>query len=266
MERRKTVHNTKVKDTSFEGKVVLVTGAAGGIGRASAVAFGRAGACVVVADTSVDGGHATAALIVEGGGKALFVQCNVTRTHEVEALIDKTVAYYGRLDCAFNNAGIEEEASQLADAEEAMFDNIMNVNVKGTWLCMKYEIRQMLKQEGGGRIVNTASVAGLVGAPTQAIYAASKHAVIGMTKTAAAEYARSNIRINSVCPGVIHTPMMARALDRDPAREKRLKNAHPLGRFGEPAEVANAALWLCSDKSSFVTGHQLAVDGGLTAI
>jgi NAD(P)-dependent dehydrogenase (short-subunit alcohol dehydrogenase family) len=256
----------KQKDTSFEGKVVLVTGAAGGIGRAAAVAFGRAGACVVVADTSVDGGHATAAMIVEGGGKALFVQCNVTRAAEVEALIDKTVAYYGRLDCAFNNAGIEEEHLPLADADEAVFDRIMNVNVKGAWLCMKYEIRQMLKQEGGGAIVNTASVAGLVGAPTQPIYAASKHAVVGMTKTAAAEYARSGIRINSVCPGVINTPMMTRALEREPQREKKLRNVHPLGRFGEAAEVANAALWLCSDKSSFVTGHQLAVDGGLTAI
>ncbi|MFB9242460.1 SDR family oxidoreductase [Massilia antarctica] len=255
----------KQKESSFEGKVVLVTGAAGGIGRAAAVAFGRAGACVVVADTSVDGGHATAAMIVENGGKALFVQCNVTRATEVEALIDKTVAYYGRLDCAFNNAGIEEEHLPLADAEEALFDRIMNVNVKGTWLCMKYEIRQMLKQ-GGGTIVNTASVAGLVGAPTQPIYAASKHAVVGMTKTAAAEYAREGIRINSVCPGVVNTPMMGRALEREPLREKKLRNVHPMGRFAEPAEIAQAAMWLCSEHSSFVTGHQLAVDGGLTAI
>ncbi|NHZ82898.1 SDR family oxidoreductase [Massilia sp. CCM 8695] len=255
----------KQKESSFAGKVVLVTGAAGGIGRAAAVAFGRAGACVVVADTSVDGGHATAAMIVENGGKALFVQCNVTRAAEVEALIDKTVAYYGRLDCAFNNAGIEEEHLPLAEADEALFDRIMNVNVKGTWLCMKYEIRQMLKQ-GGGTIVNTASVAGLVGAPTQSIYAASKHAVVGMTKTAAAEYAREGIRINSVCPGVVNTPMMGRALEREPLREKKLRNVHPMGRFAEPVEIANAAMWLCSDQSSFVTGHQLAVDGGLTAI
>jgi NAD(P)-dependent dehydrogenase (short-subunit alcohol dehydrogenase family) len=255
----------KQKDTSFEGKVVLVTGAAGGIGRAAAVAFGRAGACVVVADTSVDGGHATAAMIVENGGKALFVQCNVTRAAEVEALIDKTVAYYGKLDCAFNNAGIEEEHLPLADADEALFDRIMNVNVKGTWLCMKYEIRQMLKQ-GSGTIVNTASVAGLVGAPTQPVYAASKHAVVGMTKTAAAEYAREGIRINSVCPGVVNTPMMGRALEREPLREKKLRNVHPMGRFAEPAEIAQAAMWLCSEHSSFVTGHQLAVDGGLTAI
>ena len=256
---------SKQKDTTFEGKVVLVTGAAGGIGRAAALAFGRAGACVVVADMSVDGGHATAAMIVEAGGKALFVQCNVTKANEVEALIDKTVAMYGKLDCAFNNAGIEEEHLPLADADETLYDKIMNVNVKGTWLCMKYEIRQMLKQ-GSGAIVNTASVAGLVGAPTQPIYAASKHAVVGMTRTAAAEYAREGIRINSVCPGVVNTPMMARALDREPLREKKLRNVHPMGRFGESAEIANAAMWLCSDQSSFVTGHQLAVDGGLTAI
>lgn len=260
------VKNKPQRDTSFEGQVVLVTGAAGGIGRATALAFGRVSACVVVADVSVDGGHATAAMIVEAGGKALFVQTNVTRAAEVEALIDKTVSYYGRLDCAFNNAGIEEEHLALAETDESMFDRIMNVNVKGTWLCMKYQIRQMLKQEGGGSIVNTASVAGLVGAPTQAVYAASKHAVVGMTKTAAAEYGRDGIRVNSVCPGVINTPMMARALDRDPAREKKLRNLHPIGRFGEATEIANAALWLCSEQASFVTGHQLAVDGGLTAI
>jgi NAD(P)-dependent dehydrogenase (short-subunit alcohol dehydrogenase family) len=256
----------QLRDTAFEGKVVLVTGAAGGIGRATALAFGRAGACVVVADTSVDGGHATAAMIVEAGGKALFVQTNVTRAAEVEALIDKTVSYYGRLDCAFNNAGIEEEHLALADTDEAVFDRIINVNVKGTWLCMKYQIRQMLKQEGGGAIVNTASVAGLVGAPTQAVYAASKHAVVGMTRTAAAEYGRDGIRVNSVCPSVINTPMLARALERDPARQKKLRNLHPIGRFGDVTEIANAALWLCSEQASFVTGHQLAVDGGLTAI
>jgi NAD(P)-dependent dehydrogenase (short-subunit alcohol dehydrogenase family) len=264
MEGSMTVKNRQ-HGISFEGKVVLVTGGAGGIGRAAALAFGRAGACLVVADISVDGGHATAAMIVEAGGKALFVQTNVTRAAEVEALIEKTVARFGRLDCAFNNAGIEEELLPLADADEALFDRIMNVNVKGAWLCMKYEIRQMLKQ-GGGAIVNTASVAGLVGAPSQPIYGASMHAVVGMTKTAAAEYGRANIRINSVCPGVIRTPMLARALEREPQREKKLRNAHPIGRFGEASEIANAALWLCSEQASFVTGHQLAVDGGLTAI
>lgn len=255
---------SRAQGSSFAGKVVLVTGAAGGIGRAAALAFGRAGASVVVADTSVDGGHATAAMIVENGGKALYVQCNVTREAEVEALIDKTVSYYGRLDCAFNNAGIEEEHQPLADADEALYDRIMGVNVKGTWLCMKYEIRQMLKQ-GAGAIVNTASVAGLGSAPSQAIYAASKHAVVGMTKTAAVEYGRQGIRINSVCPALVDTPMLARALKRDAAREEQLKNLNPIGRVGQAAEIAEAAMWLCSEQSSFVTGHQLAVDGGLTA-
>jgi len=175
------------------------------------------------------------------------------------------VARFGRLDCAFNNAGIEIEHLPLAESDEETFDRIMNVNVKGIWLCMKHEIRQMLKQ-GGGAIVNTASVAGLVGAPTQPIYAGSKHAVVGMTKTAAAEYGRAGIRINAVCPGVIRTPMMDRALEREPRRQKMIEKIHPIGRLGEAQEIAEAALWLLSDHASFVTGHQLAVDGGLTAI
>jgi NAD(P)-dependent dehydrogenase (short-subunit alcohol dehydrogenase family) len=250
---------------SFAGKVALVTGAASGIGRATALAFGRAGACVVIADTAVDGGHATAAMIVEAGGKALYVNANVTRASEVEALVEKTVNYYGRIDCAVNNAGIEEPQQSLADGDEAQFDRIMGVNVKGVWLGMKYQLRQMVEQ-GGGVIVNMASSTGLVGSPVHAIEAASKHAVVGMTRSAAVEYARSGIRVNSVCPGAVRTPMLARALEREPQIEKKLKAAHPAGRFAEPAEIANAVLWLCSEQSSFVTGHQLAVDGGLTAL
>jgi NAD(P)-dependent dehydrogenase (short-subunit alcohol dehydrogenase family) len=250
---------------SFAGKVVLVTGGAGGIGRAIALAFGRAGASVVVADINIDGGHATAAMIVEQGGKALFVQCNVTRASEVETLVDKAISYYGRLDCAVNNAGIAEEHGLLADAEDAQFDRIMGVNVKGVWLCMRQELRQMSSQ-GSGVIVNVASAAGLVASPTHAIYSASKHAVVGLTKTAAVEYARSGIRINSLCPGAVRTPMLARAMERENATERKLKAAHPIGRFAEVGEIANAALWLCSEQSSFVTGHQLVVDGGLTAL
>jgi NAD(P)-dependent dehydrogenase (short-subunit alcohol dehydrogenase family) len=250
---------------SFAGKVVLVTGAASGIGRATALAFGRAGACVVVADTFVDGGHATAAMIVEAGGKALYVQSNVARASEVEALVDKAVNYYGRLDCAVNNAGVEEPLEAMAEADDAQFDRIMGANVKGVWLCMKYQIRQMLKQ-GGGVIVNMSSVSGLVAAPNRAIYAASKHAVAGLTKSAAIEYARSGIRINALCPAGVKTPMLARAIGGEAAAEKKLKAAHPMGRFAEPAEIADAALWLCSEQSSYVTGHQLAVDGGFTAI
>jgi NAD(P)-dependent dehydrogenase (short-subunit alcohol dehydrogenase family) len=250
---------------SFAGKVVLVTGAASGIGRAVALAFGRAGASVVVADVSVDGGHATAAMIVEQGGKALFVQCNVTRPNEVEALVDKAISYYGRLDCAVNNAGIAEEHQPLADADEAQFDRIMGVNVKGVWLCMRQQLRQMT-QQGNGVIVNVSSVAGLVGSPTHAIYSASKHAVVGLTKTAAVEYARSGIRVNSLCPGAVKTPMLARELERENATEKKIKASHPIGRFAEVGEIANAALWLCSEQASFVNGHQLVVDGGLTAL
>jgi NAD(P)-dependent dehydrogenase (short-subunit alcohol dehydrogenase family) len=251
---------------TFAGKVVLVTGAASGIGRAIALAFGRAGASVVVADMSIDGGHATAAMIVEQGGKALFVQCNVARGNEVEALVEKTVSYYGRLDCAVNSAGIEEEGQLLADADdEGQFDRIMGTNVKGVWLCMRQQLRQMVKQ-GGGAIVNVASTAGLVASPMHAVSSASKHAVVGLTKTAAVEYARSGIRVNSLCPGAVKTPMLARVLEREGATEKKLKAAHPIGRFAEVGEIADAALWLCSEQSSFVTGHQLVVDGGLTAL
>jgi NAD(P)-dependent dehydrogenase (short-subunit alcohol dehydrogenase family) len=251
---------------SYAGKVALVTGAASGIGRAIALAFGRAGASVVVADNSVDGGHMTAALIVEAGGKALYVKTNVTVAGDVEALVDKAVSHYGRIDAAVNAAGIEEEYLPLAEGESEQFDRIMNVNVKGVWLCMKSQLRQMLKQEGGGTIVNLADAGGLVAAPNRAIYAASKHAVIGLTKTAAVEYAKSGIRVNSLCPGAVKTPMLARMLEREPAREKKLKAAHPMGRIAEAAEVASAALWLCSEQASFVTGHQLAIDGGLTAM
>ncbi|UVW29819.1 SDR family oxidoreductase [Massilia sp. H6] len=251
--------------SAFAGKVALVTGAASGIGRATALAFGRAGAHVVVADTTIDGGHATAAMIVESGGKALFVRCDITRADDVRALVDKAVSYYGRLDIAVNNAALDEEAAPLAEGAEDQFDRIMGTNVKGVWLCMKYQLRQMLEQ-GSGAIVNVSSVAGLVGAPNRSIYAASKHAVVGLTKSAAAEYARSGIRINALCPAAVKTPMLARAVERDPASEKKLKAAQPMGRFAETAEIANAALWLCSEGASYVNGHELMVDGGLTAV
>lgn len=249
----------------FAGKVVLVTGGASGIGRATALAFGRAGASVVIADVSVDGGHATAAMIVENGGKALFVQANVTRAAEVETLLDKTVYHYGRLDCAVNCAGLQAAPARLDELDEEEFDRILGVNVKGVWLSMKYQLRQMVKQ-GGGAIVNLSSSFGLVGAPMQGAYAASKHALAGLTKSAAAEYAKDGIRVNALCPSAVRTPMLARALGGEASAEKKLRAAHPMSRFAEPGEIANAALWLCSEQSSFVTGHELTADGGFTAI
>jgi NAD(P)-dependent dehydrogenase (short-subunit alcohol dehydrogenase family) len=250
---------------TFAGKSVLVTGGGSGIGRAAALSFAAEGARVAVSDVDATGGEQTVSLIAQAGGEAIFIRADVSQSAQVQGMIDTVVSRFGRLDCAFNNAGIEIEHHPLAESDEATFDRIMNVNVKGVWLCMKHEIAQMLKQ-GGGSIVNTASVAGLVGAPTQPIYAGSKHAVVGMTKSAAAEYGRAGIRINAVCPGVIRTPMMDRAIEREPRRQKMIEKIHPIGRLGEAQEIANAALWLLSDSASFVTGHQLAVDGGLTAI
>lgn len=249
----------------FVGKTALVTGAASGIGRGAALAFGRHGANVVLADIAQQAGEAVAAQIRAEHGRAIFIRADVADGRDVEALIATAVKEFGRLDCAFNNAGIEEEHERLADSDEALFDRMMGINVKGVWLCMKHELRQMLAQ-GGGAIVNTASVAGLMGAPKHAIYAASKHAVVGLTKSAAAEYGKKNIRINSVCPGVIRTPMLERALERDPKWEATLVGLHPIGRLGEVDDVVNAVLWLCSDASGFVTGHQLAVDGAMTIV
>jgi NAD(P)-dependent dehydrogenase (short-subunit alcohol dehydrogenase family) len=249
----------------FAGKAVLVTGAAGGIGRASALAFAREGARLLLADLDARGGEETAAMIREAAGDALFVRADVASDGDVRALVAAGAAAYGRIDCAFNNAGIEIEHSRLAECDEATFDRIVNVNLKGTWLCMKYEIAHMLAH-GGGAIVNTASVAGLVGAPYQSAYAASKHGVVGLTKSAAVEYGKNHIRVNAVCPAVIRTSMMERAVERRPQIERVLPTIHPMGRIGEADEVAAAVLWLASDAASFVTGHQLAVDGGLTAI
>lgn len=249
----------------FSGKTALVTGAASGIGKGVALAFAGAGANVVLADINPIAGAELAAQIVHAGGKALFVRTDVASGADVQALLAATVKAFGRLDCAFNNAGIEEEHQRLADSDEALFDRMMDINVKGVWLCMKHELTQMLAQ-GGGAIVNTASVAGIVGAPRHAIYAASKHAVVGLTKSAAAEYGKKGIRINSVCPGVIRTAMLERALERDPAWEESLTRLHPIGRLGEVDDVVEAVLWLCSDASAFVTGHQLVVDGAMTVV
>lgn len=249
----------------FENKVVLITGGGGGIGRASALAFARAGAHVVVTDRDVSAGQETRQQVEAFGAKALFIPADVSQATQVQAMVAQTVAHFGRLDCAFNNAGIEEEHMRLADCAEDTFDRIMAVNVKGVWLCMKYQLAQMALQ-GGGSIVNTASVAGLVGAPKMAAYAASKHAVIGLTKSAAVEYGRKKIRVNAVCPGVIRTVMFDRAVQADPKVGASAAQLHPVGRIGEAEEVAAAVLWLSSDAASFVTGHAHTVDGGLTSV
>ncbi|AKJ31538.1 glucose 1-dehydrogenase [Caldimonas brevitalea] len=247
------------------GRVAMVTGAGGGIGREIARALAAAGATVVGLDLSEAALQASAASLREQGLALSTLQADVGDTASVAAAVARIVAEHGRLDIAVNNAGIEEEHTKLADVDEVLFDRILRVNVKGVWLCMKHQIQAMLKQ-GGGSIVNIASVAGLVGAPLQSVYAGSKHAVVGMTKSAAAEYARRGIRINSVCPGITRTAMLERALERAPQRAPAIERAQPMGRVGEPGEIAAAVLWLASDAASFVTGHQLAVDGGLTAV
>src|SRR5713101_682330 len=246
------------------GKVAIVTGGGSGIGRASALAFAREGAKVVVADVVVEGGEETVRLIQHNGGAAIFVKTNVSKAAEVEALVARAVLTYGRLDCAHNNAGIEGPGATTVDYAEESWERVLAINLTGVWLCMKYEIPQMLTQ-GSGAIVNTASTAGLVGYPRGSAYVASKHGVVGLTKTAALEYAKSGIRVNAVCPGAIDTPMMGRITDHRPQRAARMAAAEPVGRMGQPAEIAEAVVWLCSEAASFVTGHAMAVDGGMTA-
>lgn len=249
----------------FQDKVVLITGAAAGIGEATALAFAAAGAKVVVSDINSDAGEAVAASIRAAGGEATFVACDVVNGEQVAALVQATVARYGRLDCAFNNAGVEFEKGKLADGTDDEFDSTMGVNVKGVWQCMRHQIPVMLKQ-GGGAIVNTASVAALGAAPKMSIYSASKHAVLGLTRSAAVEYGKKNIRVNAVCPAVIDTDMFRRAAALDPRKAEFAAAMHPVGRIGKAEEIAAAVLYLCSDAASFTTGVALPVDGGATAV
>ena len=253
----------------FTGKVALITGGGGGIGRAAALGFSSRGAKVVVVDRDVSAGEGTAGIVRQQGGEALFVEGDVTRTADVQAYVKATVDAYGSIDCFFNNAGIEGMVSPITDYDEAMFDRVLGINVKGVFLGMKYVLAQM-KQQGGGAIVNTASVAGLVGSPNMSAYVASKHAVMGLTKTAAAEVARQGIRVNAVCPGPIDTRMIhaltAMINPDDPVgTDKRYEASIPLGRYGTAEEVANIVLFLCSDLASNITGAQYVVDGGRTA-
>ncbi len=247
-----------------DGKIALVTGAGSGIGRATALVFAREGAKVVVADIVVDGGEETVRQIKAAGGEALFVKADMARAAEVEAMVQKAVTIYGRLDCAHNNAGIEGATGKTADYREEDWDRVIRVNLTGVWFCMKYEISQMLKQ-GGGAIVNTASDAGLLGVPQMPAYVASKHGVVGLTKTAALEYAKSGIRVNAVCPGVIKTPMVERITGQRAGRAERMAAIEPVGRMGKPEEIAEAVVWLCSEAASFVTGLPMSVDGGIAA-
>jgi NAD(P)-dependent dehydrogenase (short-subunit alcohol dehydrogenase family) len=249
----------------FEGKVALVTGGGSGIGRASALALAHEGAKVVIGNRNVQRGEETVAMIQKAGGTASFKKTDVTVAKDIEALVEHAVKTYGGLDLAFNNAGVEGDIAPTVEQTEANYDAVMNVNVKGVWLSMKYEIPRMLER-GGGAIVNCSSVAGLIGFPNMSIYMASKHAVIGLTKVAALEYSAQGIRINAVNPAVIDTEMVDRiAAGFGMNKQDDLVPLHPIGRLGRVEEIAEAVVWLCSKKSSFVTGHSLIVDGGFTA-
>jgi NAD(P)-dependent dehydrogenase (short-subunit alcohol dehydrogenase family) len=250
----------------LEGKIALVTGASSGIGRTTALIFAREGAKVVVASRRAKDNEQTASLIKNAGGDSIAVTADVSRESDVEELLRVIVTAYGRLDCAFNNAGVPGPIASIIDHTEADFDALIATNLKGVWLCLKHEIRQMLAQGTGGAIVNMSSMVGLLGTRNIAVYSATKHGVLGLTKSAALEFATSKIRVNAVCPAVIrHTDIVESLIRDNPDYANMLLATHPMGRPGEPEEVANAVLWLCSDAASFITGHALPVDGGVNA-
>ena len=246
---------------ALEGKVAVVTGAAMGIGRASALAFAREGASVVVADIDEAGGRETVSLVEEQGGQASFVLTDVSVKADVQAMVQHAVDTYGGLDCAHNNAGIAAPMVPLADYPDDGWDRTIAVMLTGVYLCLKAEIPRMLER-GGGAIVNTASGVGLVGYPSQAAYTASKHGVVGLTKVAALDYGSQGVRVNAICPGTARTPMVDTAIAEFPEIDEQLKQLHPIGRIGEAEEIAEAAVWLCSPAASFVLGVALPVDGG----
>jgi NAD(P)-dependent dehydrogenase (short-subunit alcohol dehydrogenase family) len=250
----------------FGGKVAIVTGGSSGMGRATAYAFAKRGAKVVVADVDVKGGEATVSRIRESGGEAIFTRTDVSKSDEVRALVNKTVETYGRLDFGFNNAGVNRGIGvPTADYKEEDWDIVQSINLKGIWLCMKYEIRQMLKQGGKAAIVNTASISGLSPHPADPAYVSSKFGCVGLTKTAALEYAKTGIRINCVCPGPVKTALFDRVEKAIPGASEAAKDLVPMGRVGQPEEVAEAVVWLCSDAASFVTALAMSIDGGQAA-
>ena len=252
--------------TPMKGKSALVTGAAAGIGRASALALARAGAAVCVSDINSEGADETARQIIGEGGRAISIACDVTQADDVAALVNAALDAFGRLDGAVNSAGIAGDFhTRLHEADDAVFERVLAVNLRGVWRCMKAELNAMLAQ-GSGSIVNIASVAGLIGAPKAAAYTASKHAVIGLTRSAAIDYAKRGIRVNAICPAYTDTAMVQSAIEGDPRMAQIMRRAIPMGRLGQASEIGDAAVWLCSDASSFMTGHALALDGGLTAL
>lgn len=251
-------------NTSMDGKVCFITGGSSGIGRATAVAFAKEGASVVIADVLIEMAEETLDLIKKVGAKGFFVKADMSVRSDIEAAINKTAQTFGRLDFAFNNAGIEGETAPTAECTDLNWERVININLRGVWHCMKYEIPVMLKQ-GHGVIVNNASIAGLVAFEGIPAYCASKGGVIQLTRTAAMEYAKKGIRVNAVCPGVIRTPMVERFTKGDPVAASGLAAQEPVGRMGAPEEIASAVVWLCSDGAGFVTGHPLVVDGGWVA-
>ncbi len=252
--------------TSFTNQVAFITGAGSGIGRATALAFAQAGAKVVVSDVNDAGGQETVSQIKTAGGDATYVTCDVASPAQIEVAVRQTVDTYGRLDIGINNAGIGGKFGRLLDQTPHDFDQMMTINVGGVFYGMQAQIRQMLEQaDPGGKIVNVSSIAGVRGMPMGGPYSASKHAVLGLTKTAALEYVRQNIRVNAICPVYTHSGMVDDLINTAPGMEDRMRRVIPLGRFGQPEEIAQAILWLCSDENAFCTGQAIQMDGGLTA-
>lgn len=251
-------------NTSFENKVALVTGAAMGMGLATVKAFAEAGAAVALADYNEEALQAATQELVDAGYQAIAVPCDVSNKAQVAVMIEQTVAKFGRLDAAFNNAGIMIPAVETADAKNDDFDHVVAINLRGVWNCMKYELQQM-REQGSGAIVNNSSIAGLSASPRRASYGATKHGVLGLTKSAAVEYAAQGIRINAVCPGNIQTPMVTDMIEKGRITMDDMIGDLPIQRIGQPEEIASAVLWLCSPGASFVIGHALVVDGGFTA-